>query len=153
MWWQVCIIICMWLNEGCEKHCYTFVQVEWINGSGSPVVHAVHDELSKHLMHLTNSFCREQLWQQIPKVRYIKKAAVCLGKQMGVEWLNSINGLCGTTRLRVYLAWEKTPKCCPSKWCCSCPTETNCSTGPIDNTLVCLKQAFDNNFVASLIWC
>ena len=49
--------------------------------SGSLMCQVYSTELSKNLMYLTNSYCREQVRQQIPKVRYIKKAAICLGRE------------------------------------------------------------------------
>ncbi len=49
--------------------------------SGSLMCQLYSAELSKLLINMTNSFCREQLRQQIPRIQYMKKAAVCLGKQ------------------------------------------------------------------------
>ena len=43
----------------------------------------VDAELDKYVTNITNSFCGEQKCNRRQKVKYIKKAAVCLGKQPG----------------------------------------------------------------------
>ncbi len=87
--------------------------------SGSLMCQLYSAELSKLLMNMTN----------IPKVQYIKKAAVCLGKQpdsdvcMGLKRQDSADriwDLGGSRRISIHLAGQhdrkqETAKCCSSK--------------------------------------
>ena len=89
-----CIAIIMVFNTGFVVHAQCFFTMKDVKSttafvqalnesmeSGSLMCQLYSAELSKLLMNMTNSFCREQLRQEIPKVQYIKKAAFCLRKQ------------------------------------------------------------------------
>ena len=49
--------------------------------SGALMCQLYNAELSKYIMNLTNAFCRKQIELGVPKVKYVKQAAECLGKQ------------------------------------------------------------------------
>ena len=51
--------------------------------SGALMCQLYNGELSKYLMNLTNTFCRDQIQRGTPRVEYIKQAAQCLGRQPG----------------------------------------------------------------------
>ena len=62
------------------KSTSTFVQA--LNESlesGALMCQLYNIELNKYIMNLTNEFCREKVRQGVPRVQYVKKAAVCLG--------------------------------------------------------------------------
>ena len=51
--------------------------------SGALMCQLYNGELSKYLMNLTNTFCRDQIQRGTPRVEYMKQAAQCLGRQPG----------------------------------------------------------------------
>ena len=78
------------LNRDCfftmkdAKSTVTFIQA--LNESlesGALMCQLYNAELSKYIMNLTHEFCHNQVQQGIPKVRYVKQAAECLGQQPG----------------------------------------------------------------------
>ena len=116
-------------------------------------------ELSKYVMSFTSAFCRQQKEEGVPLNKYVKKAAVCLGRQpsSNVWVLNEethidetgnkistsdseyiwIGGMIGNRNL---------PNVAPASDAAIVP----CKVVPHDalgNTLHCLKEAVDNNFV------
>ena len=66
------------------KSTTTFVQA--LNESfesGAQMCQLYSAELNKYIMNLTNNFCWKQLELGVPKVKYVKKGAECLGRQPG----------------------------------------------------------------------
>ncbi len=126
--------------------------------SGALMCQLYNAELSKYLMSLTNEFCRNQMNLGVPRVRYIKKAAECLGRQSGSRvWvmnkdvhldengkrINTIDseyiwlGSLASSRSLTHVA--------PASDAALIPLLSS-PQAALDKTLTCLRQAVDNNF-------
>ena len=144
------------------KSTSTFVQA--LNESlesGALMCQLYNAELSKYIMNLTNTFCREQLESGVPRVKYTKKAAACLGRQPGSDvWvLNkevhmNKTGATISTEMSEYI-WlggmignRSLPNIAPPFDACYIPNKTSPQIA-LDNTLSSLKEAVDNNYVSA----
>ena len=117
-------------------------------------------ELNKHVMKMTTAFCREKSEQSTPKIEYIKKAAVCLGRQPGSkEWVLStdahINNEDGEflppeRREYVWLGDMVGNRILKNIALPSDAASISTDADPndvFDETLIALKEAVNNNFV------
>ncbi len=141
------------------KSTTTFVQA--LNESlesGALMCQLYNGELNKYLMNLTNKFSRNQMELGVPKVRYVKKAAECLGRQSGSRvWvlnkevhLNE-NGeqIPAIDSEYIWLGAMAGRRSLPNIAQASDAALIPLSSSPktaLDKTLACLRRAVDNNF-------
>lgn len=146
------------------KSTATFVQA--LNESlesGALMCQLYNAELSKYLMNLTNTFCRAQVDEGVPRGRYIKKAAVCLGRQPDSNtWvLNDkvqLNDLGETIPsdeaeyiwLGGMIGNRNLPNVAPASDAAKIPLKVTPKVA-LDTTLTSLKEAVANNFVPAFI--
>ena len=147
------------------KSTATFVQA--LNESlesGALMCQLYSVELNKYIMNLTNTFCREQVEQGMDRVQYIKKAAVCLGRQpdSNVWVLNDkvhldTSGKQIPTDMSEYI-WlgsmignrRNLSNVAPPSDAAMIPMKEQPKVA-LDRTLTSLKEAVDNNFVSAFI--
>ena len=147
------------------KSTATFVQA--LNESlesGALMCQLYSVELNKYIMNLTNTFCREQVEQGMDRVQYIKKAAVCLGRQpdSNVWVLNDkvhldTSGKQIATDMSEYI-WlgsmignrRNLSNVAPPSDAAVIPMKEQPKVA-LNRTLTSLKEAVDNNFVSAFI--
>ncbi len=142
------------------KSTVTFVQA--LNESlesGALMCQLYNTELNKYLMNLTNEFCQTQMELGIPKVRYVKRAAECLGQQPGSRvWVMNEEVHLDENGDHIPISdseyiWlgpmisnRSLANVAPASHAALIPLRCSPKTA-LDRTLTCLKQAVDNNFV------
>jgi hypothetical protein len=127
--------------------------------SGALMCQLYNGELNKYIMNLTNQFCRKQLELGVPKLRYVKQAAECLGRQpgSGVWVLNADVHLNEDGEhipindseyiwLGPMITNRTLPNVAPASDAASVPNVC-LPLKAFEETLVSLKVAVDNNYV------
>ena len=142
------------------KSTVTFIQA--LNESlesGALMCQLYNAELNKYIMNLTNEFCRQQMQLGVPKVRYVKRAAECLGQQPGSHvWVMNEDVHYDENGERIpvidseyiwlggMISNRSLANVASASDAASIPLLSS-PQAALDQTLTCLRKAVDNNYM------